>query len=271
MFNYYLYRRIFLSDIKLFNIPSTNEMFSSPDVIILNETIKNDSLPQKNGIYIKKEFAVIKLSFGYISIKSGKEILYYLENGYVHESITPYIIGWGMAFVLTQMGHSAFHCSALVRNNQCFFVSGISGSGKSTTSLELIKRGCKYLCDDIAIVDSYDNMLIPPSFPIQKVCPDVSCSLDPNSLYFINNERGKYSYLNTHEFCNVPVKLTMFFQLVPSDEDSVRIEELTGIQKYLQVLENLFLELQYALSSFPEEEKFRCLKIASKIKFFTIF
>jgi len=175
-----------------------------------------------------------------------------------------------MALVLTQNGYSAFHCSALVYNDQAFFVSGISGAGKSTTSLELIKHGCKYLSDDIAIINSFEDMLVPPSFPIQKVCPDVSINLSDNLLYEINNDRGKYSYLNLDDFCNTSKRLKIMFVLLIGEGDEVEIKEITGIWKYMKVLECLFLGLQYTVSSLPEEEKYRCLKIAGSIKLYTI-
>ena len=198
------------------------------------------------------------------------EIIYSINKGYPLESITPYIMGWGIAFLLTQRGHSAFHCSALTHNNQCFFISGVSGAGKSSTSLELIKHGCKYLCDDIAIVDSYENMMIPPAFPIQKVCPDVAPDLNKDQLYAINNNRGKYSYLNIQNYCNTPKRLTVIFKLMIDDIPKVEVEEITGINKFLRVLECLFFNLQYAQSSLPGDEQFRCLKIAEKVKVYTI-
>ena len=270
MYSYYLYGLKFLSDILLFNIPLSTPTDLSPDIIIKSGTFCNVTIPKEMGVYIKTDYAIVRFLYGVIKINSGKEILYAIEDGYSSEHVTPYIMGWGMAFILSQRGYSAFHCSALTINNSCFFVSGVSGAGKSTTALELIKHGCKYLCDDIAIVDSYDNMLIPPAFPIQKVCPDVSLNLKQNNLYTINGDRGKYSYLNIRDFCDAPTKLTIFFQITLSDGNSVEITEVTGIQKYLKVMENLFLIVQYSHSSIPEEEKFRCLKIAGNIRFFTI-
>ena len=205
-----------------------------------------------------------------LRINSGKEIIYSVNEGYPLECITPYIMGWGIAFLLTQMGHSAFHCSALTYKNNCFFISGVSGAGKSSTSLELIKHGCKYLCDDIAIVDTYENMMIPPAFPIQKVCPDVALDLDQDLLYAINNNRGKYSYLNTKDYCDTSKRLTVIFKLMIDDIPKVEVEEITGINKFLRVLECLFFNLQYAQSSLPGDEQFRCLKIAEKVKVYTI-
>lgn len=271
MFYYYLYNHTFVSDIPLFNIPTVQVSTPNPDVIIRKGMVSyKEYLKGKNYIYLKKNLAIIRFIYGALKICFGKEIIYELDPDIDEESATPFIMGWGLAIILSQMGYSTFHCSALVRDNQCFFISGVSGAGKSTTSLQLIKHGCKYLCDDIAIVDSYENMLIPPAFPIQKVCLDVSTDLDKNKLYAISNERKKYAYINLDDFCDTPKRLSFFFELIPSDKSTVVVEEITGIRKYYKVMENLFLEVQYALSAFPENEKFQCLKISSNIRFFTI-
>lgn len=271
MYYYILYNHKFISDIPLFNIPVTERCFSDPEITIQKGICEHQQyLEDESYFFLADQIAVIKAVCGFLKIKSGKEIIYELNPGYDPESITPFIMGWGMTIALSQMGYSAFHCSALTRNNQCFFVSGVSGAGKSTTSLELIKQGCKYLCDDMAIVESFENMMIPPAFPIQKVCPDVSLNLDSSNLYAISNDRNKYSYLNLSDYCDTPKPLSIFFQLLLSDEDDVKIKEITGVQKYYKVMENLFLEIQYALTSFPDNIKFQCLKIASNIKFFII-
>lgn len=271
MYYYYLYNHKFESDIKLFNIPQSDFTFSDPNVKIHSGFIDPIIFPKNSGAFnIHKEYTIVKVTYGVLHIKSGKEIIYSVNEGYSPESITPYIMGWGIAFILTQMGFTAFHCSALTFNNQGFFVSGVSGAGKSTTSLELIKNGCKYLCDDIATVDSYESMMIPPAFPVQKVCPDITSNLNENLLYAINNDRGKFAYLNTKDYCNTQQKLTVIFKLLLGDVAQVEVKEITGIQKFLRILECLFLDLQYAMTSIPEEEKFRCLKIAGNVKLFTI-
>lgn len=271
MFYYLLYGKKFISDIALFNIPQSNTSFSDPEVSIHSGIFEVEHITNnKMGVQIGKDCSMVYFKFGAIRIVSGKEIIYTIKENYTSEQITPFIAGWGLALLLTQMGYSAFHCSALVRNDQCFFVSGVSGAGKSTTSLELLKHECRYLSDDIAIINSCDDMIVPPSFPIQKLCPDVTLELNESRLFEINNNRGKYSYLNTSDYCDSPKKLTTIFKLMTDDIPKVKIEEITGLNKYLRVMECLFLEVPYALSSFPEEERFRCLKIAGNIRLYTI-
>ena len=271
MFFYCLYSKCFASDIKLFNIPQSHHIFDKPDVIIHRGTIHLDnSQYDTNCLHINNDRFIMRFLYGTLQICSGKEILYELNSKYDVESLTPFIVGWGMAVVLTQMNYSTFHCSALVHNNTGFFVSGISGAGKSTTAISLIQHGCKYLADDIAIIDSYENMMIPPAYPVQKVCHDVSLSLNKDLLYSINNDRGKYAYLNISDYCDTPKKLKYFFQLRLSDEDHVEVTEITGANKFYKIIENLYLSLQYAQTGLPNKEMFQCLKIAGNIRFFTI-
>ena len=271
MFLYYLYSKYFISDIKLFNIPESHYNVDKPDVIIHQGKIHlNNSQFDKNSLNINNDKFIMKFLYGTLQICSGNEILYELNPDYDVESLTPFIVGWGIAVVLTQMNYSTFHCSALVHNDIGFFVSGISGAGKSTTAISLIQRGCKYLTDDIAIIDSYENMMIPPAYPVQKVCHDVSLSLNKDLLYSINNDRGKYAYLNISDYCDTPKKLTYFFQLSLSDKDHVEVTEITGVNRFYKIVENLYLSLQYAQTDLSDKEMFRCLKIAGNIRFFLI-
>lgn len=271
MFFYVLYEKKLLSDLKLFNIPQVNYTFSSPDIIIHNDRISYDSIPDLNKcICYNKDCFIMKFYCGALQINKGKEIIYEICPGYDAESFTPFIVGWGMAIVLSQMDYSVFHCSALVHNDIGFFVSGVSGAGKSTTSLELIKKGCSFLADDLAIIDSYENMMILPAYPIQKVCHDIALNLDKDHLYSIPNDRGKYSYLNTTDYCSLPKPLKFFFQLSFSDEDFLEAKEITGVEKYFKIIENLYISLQYAESSLPGNERFQCLKIAGNVRFFLI-
>ena len=271
MFFYYLYDRKFISDIHLFNIPMSDTVFSDPEVIIHKGSFTVEQLENsKMEIQISQKCSLVNFRFGAIKILDGKEIIYTSKENYTVEHIMPFIAGWGIAMVLTQMGFSAFHCSALTYNNNCFFVSGVSGAGKSTTSLELLKHGCKYLSDDIAIVNSYNDMLVAPAFPVQKLCPDVTFDINEDCLYEINNSRGKYSYLNIIDYCATPKRLTTIFKLMAADVPQISVEEITGLDKYLRVMECLFLEVPYALTSFPDDEKFRCLKIAGNVRFYNI-
>ena len=269
MYTYFLYGLGFSSDIRLFNIPETEA--STIDVSIHKGTISYDGvLESQRNFFYDQHFAVLTCTFGELRINDGREIIYSLKEGASSESISPFIVGWGIAFLLTQRGHSVFHCSALSRNDKCFLVSGASGAGKSTTALNLIKKGCLYLTDDLAIVNSFEDMMVPPAYPIQKVCRDVSLTLENDKLYSIHNDRGKYSYLNTDDFCDKPQKLQVIFKLLLSDSDKVTTTEVTGIMKYMKTIESLFFAETYSHFGLPDDDKYRCLKIAGNIRVFTI-
>ena len=269
MFYYLLYGKVFLSDIKLLNIPQISFPFDTADATI-HQGSTACNISDEVNFFMSEKSSFVRFKYGALKIINKNEIIYSIRENYSPECVTPFILGWGMALILTQMGYSAFHCSALCHNNLGFLVSGASGAGKSTTALELIKNGCKYLTDDIAIVNSYEDMMIPPAFPIQKVCPDVSLNLDEQKIFAINNDRGKYSYLNLENYCDHPVKLSVIFQLQLEGTDKVEIKEVIGIDRYLRVLECLFLGVRYSMSRFPEQDKFNSLKIAGNIKLYTI-
>lgn len=269
MLHYFMYNICFSSDIPLFNIPQTS--FQNPDVFIHEGNVTYEGIPEdQKFFYLDNNVAVLDFFCGKMRICHGEELVYSIKPGFSSESVTPFIVGWGLSFILTHRKHSVFHCSALSYNNKCFFVSGISGAGKSTTALELIHQGCKYLADDIAIVDSLEDMMVLPAFPIQKVCPDVSISLPQECLYSINNDRGKFSYLNTSDYLDKSQKLFAIIKLTLNDSDDIVVTEETGLSKFYRIMECLFLLEYYSHNSIPNEEKYRCLKIAEKIRVYTV-
>ena len=57
--------------------------------------------------------------------------------------------------------HHLFHAAALTWRDSGLILAGISGQGKSSLSLALVKHGCKFLSDDIDCVCPVSRQLIP--------------------------------------------------------------------------------------------------------------
>ena len=161
-------------------------------------------------------------------------------------------------------------CSMEVQPGMITGLIGRNGSGKSTTALSLIRRGYQYLADDIVMLRPLDSPNIVPAYPLQKVCGDVAEQLPPEQLLYINEQRDKYAYLNRKDYCHQPKKLSSIFIIRADDEDTVRVEEITGLNKYLRTLECLFLAEVYADVGTPDGDKFQCLKIAEQVRFYMI-
>jgi hypothetical protein len=63
--------------------------------------------------------------------------------------------------------HYLFHAASLHYRGKGFVIAGDSGRGKSTLSLELLRRGFNFISDDIAALGANDHRIYPFPFPLR--------------------------------------------------------------------------------------------------------
>ncbi len=207
---------------------------------------------------------------GHFVIMNGNEIIVQPAKDASEEKLASFILGWCIAFIFQQRGCSAIHCSALEINNQAVFIAGDSGSGKSTLTLALLERGCRYLADDIAVADIKNDLLVQPAFPQQKICRDVAEQIKPEDLFYIDERKDKFAYINKADFCDVPRKLTTVFLLSKHEGAELVVERIKGVDKWRGIINNLFLRDAYIAMGFSKEEIDRCLEIAGRVEIYAV-
>lgn len=272
MYYYRIYGLNISSEIRLYNV-SQVEIKSFDLNVKLGKLsdVLSESLSEGILSAMNRERVWFKNDSGIYFISKGNEIIIEpAKEDYSEEELASFVLGWGISFVFQQRGIPAIHSTALDVNGKAVLISGGSGAGKSTTALELIRRGYKYLTDDISMVDINNDMLVNPGFPIQKVCRDVAGSVESERLTYIDERKDKFAYYNTEEFCNEPRKLSTLFIIEKYDGESVTVEEPKGLDKWNRVANSLFLLDAYRCLEFPLEEKQRCLQIAGKISVIVI-
>lgn len=270
MHQYHIYGLGIHSEIKLYNLDETEVKC---DVKIHYGMISNEiDLYMEHGLTstMSPTRVWFRNDVGYFVITDGNDIMIQPIGDVEEEVLASFILGWCIAFLFQLRKVTAIHSSAIEIGNQAVLIAGFSGSGKSTTALSLIESGCRYLADDIAMVDPMNELLIQPAFPQQKVCRNVAERMDKSELIYINEKKDKFAYHNLKDFCDEPRKLTTMFMLSPYDGDQVSMEKVTGVAKLNGVLKNLFLLDAYRAMGFTIEEKIRCLEIAGKIDIYKI-
>jgi len=264
MYKYLIYGSIIESELQLLNIPETD---GTPEIrIVFTDTPADKAKLGESGIYTSPTYSVVGLTFGTVAVSNGNLMEIYRYKDVEPSEFVPFIIGWGFAFLFHQRGYTIFHCSAINIDGKAALVSGVSGAGKSTIALSLINRGYKYLVDDLAVFNPAEGENLVPAYPLQKVCRDVSVNLDQEELIHINEGRDKFAYHNETDFCDTPTPLKAIVLLDVDDIDDVKIEEISGLDKYLKVLSCMYLAELFAAFGTPEEDKYRCLKVAGQIK-----
>lgn len=270
MYQYYIYGLGIHTEIRFYNL---EEKSVSGDVLVHYGVISREieeymrkgltSAMSAERVWFRNENA-------HFVISGGNDIMVQPIQNVTDEEIASFVLGWGMAFLFQLRGVSAIHSSAIEIQGRAVLIAGFSGSGKSTTALSLLAAGCRYLTDDITMVDPRHDFMIQPSYPQQKLCRNVAEQMKKADLYYIDEKKDKFAYLNRKDFCGEPRKLTTMFILDPYDGQRVVVKEVKGIDKLNCILKNLFLLDAYRSLGFTIEEQIRCLKIAEKINVFKI-
>lgn len=100
---------------------------------------------------------------GSVKISNGKEIIVDITNEDEIQMI-PFLLGPVMALILHQRGFLVLHGSSVKINNMAIAFLGHRGFGKSTTAINLYKKGYPLVADDILAID-FDNDGNPIVYP----------------------------------------------------------------------------------------------------------
>lgn len=271
MYSYYIYGLGVKSEVRLYQLEQYNgpkeDVFihygeADEDIRLLIEQGINSSM-SRTRVWFRNDIGIFVIS-------DGNRILIEPYQEADDNDIASFVLGWCIAFLFQQRNILAIHCSALEMHNQAVFIAGSSGAGKSTLTLALLKAGYRYLADDIAMVDLQDDLMIQPAFPQQKVCRNVAENMESDSLFYINEKKDKFAFINNEDFCPEPRKLTTIFMIDRYDGDELIFERTTGLAKWNGVARNLFLLDAYMSLDFPPGERERCLELAGKVEMYTI-
>ncbi len=106
------------------------------------------------------------------TIRRGCEIAVSpVVEGYDSDLLANTLIGTPMGIILLQRGFLVLHASAVEINGKIACFLGVSGSGKSTTVLSLIRTGHKLVSDDVVAIDAsfFPTREVLPGYPWMKV------------------------------------------------------------------------------------------------------
>ncbi len=152
MINYYTFGLHISSEIELPGITEI-ECNTDPDVKIIRDKI---DFPKDNCYYFIENEDIYLLwdDIGKIKICSGKIIIVDTDDENI---IIPYILGPVMGFLLHQRGFLVLHGSSVKINNGAIAFIGNTGSGKSTTAINLYKRNYPLVTDDLLAISFKSN------------------------------------------------------------------------------------------------------------------
>lgn len=155
----------------------------------------------------------------------------------------------------------------------CVF-TGPKGSGKSTITTALRKKGYKFISDDVCSIDS-NKLTINHGFGYQKLCEDAmdkfGYDVEQFEIFRGDLNKNKYIVPAFNEFIKEDIKLDSIFELSVGDVNKVEIEEIQGSQKMDKFINNIFRVEVLKYAGGIEVLYFKkCLNIVKNIKWFKV-
>lgn len=239
-------------------------------------TITAGSIPEE---IIKKE-AGSKYEFGEtmswlsnntcrLLVKDGREITYSLKEGGNPGYLGNYILGWGMSMLALQRGILAVHCSAVANERGAILICGESGAGKSTLTTAFLEQGYRLMADDMAFVEAKpgEKAFASPAFPYQKLCRDAALAKGYclEELIYIDEDKDKFLVPYRGEFRLEAVPVRGMFMLGVIEGNKVVPKEVTGLNRFKMVANNLFLRHLLGEQKYEPRTGQLCLNMAAAV------
>ncbi len=138
---------------------------------------------------------------------------------------------------LRQRGKLVLHANTAYTPGGAVAISGVSGAGKSTTLTALLQRGCSMLADDITVLqfDAQGRVEALPGVPQMNLLEDAAAGLDFDIRAYPRHQwRTGKALVPTHEQMHPsPAPLSALYLLEKADIDQIRLEKLTGTEKFI--------------------------------------
>lgn len=203
----------------------------------------------KKGLFYKPNFGSAKIS-------NGSNIFYKSLNKASTKTLASNLLSHPLGYAFYQKGEYILHASAIEIDHKAYLFTGASGLGKSTTILNLLKKG-RFITEDIARIFFKNNKaFIYPSFPMIKLKDQFSCKKEINlkeSFSIDTDERNRKGFVvKEFDYGNKPVEISSCFVLTKSNNQKIREMNLKDSFKHL--LLNSFCSFPRN-SSKPSEEK----------------
>lgn len=182
-------------------------------------------------------------------VEGGTRILVEPEDEGNKALMNSMILSAGLCLVLLQRNEPVLHGSAIVSGKKAAVISGESGAGKSTVTMEILKEKVGFLADDTVRIQMRDGgVYAHPTYPQQKVCRNhiEEYGLDLKKLRYIDEGRDKFALMRRECYLQDAVELgTVMVLKKRSGIDGVKVKKLEGKEALDLLLDNLYLSNTY--------------------------
>lgn len=204
--------------------------------------------------------------------RGGRELIYAIDPASGEDTARLFLLGSGLGAILMQRGFVVVHGTAITLPDAeaAIICVGDSGAGKSTTAIGMMQRGYSILADDVCPIGP--SLRIEPGMPRAKILGTTAqlLNIDTSGLRPIAADDAKFNLPLEERHCNEPRRIGTFVWLVPGEVDAPQCCEVTGVEKFV-VLRNNIYRPEYLLPLHLEGEYLKQVaRMAAQAKVFKI-
>lgn len=269
MFVYYGFHHYFVSDLKLC-LPPLEESNLPADA---NNTIRirlhpaGKAAPQVsvNEQRLKEYVILNALDVGQFVVDHGKAVDIYPLPGVTDAILEMWVFGVVMSTLMYQRGFFTLHACAMRVGDKTVALIGNVGYGKSTLTASLLKRGHRFLADDLTALDfSLDYPCVLPGFPILKLSPEIADRTGFNHSQILGEHpyKGKSIYFVEPLVDEKPSRLDYLFLLECGE---LEFKTLSPMESFSQLNRN---SLPTGRGGKSDRQHFeRCMALCKNVPF----
>lgn len=215
-----------------------------------------------NTLFYRKEIGLFNITKERIEYKKSRQC--------TDHDFLRVLLSLPIGYCLMYNNNLVLHASVVSKDGNASLFIGKSGMGKSVLAYQLIKKGFKFLSEDICAI-THKNF-VQPSMPFIKIS-DEFIKNDFQKTYKLNSDKRnrKGLFIDTKEFLNSPQKIKNIFILNDSDREECEITKITKKESLPLILKNSFKSLPLINDKkFDEQVINRILNLDNEINFYSV-
>ncbi len=289
MYYYIVYDQVVKSD---FELPEGKKI-DKTDKVDVEITFAKTSMDIKNNentFFFKddwyfcnltdKHFVFHVVGFDFEVTNGNKICVFNGSDSYSKELLRTFTLGTAFGMVLMQKGFLPIHGATIEKDGKATVIVGNSGAGKSAIMEAFIRKGYKYIADDVSVaVKKDDRVYILPAYYQRKLSLDVAelLNIDTSPYIKVNEDnRDKLLIRSLDDWHGEALPLHNIVEIYPATRKDGEyfdpiINEIDEKQALMLVIRNLYrLKFYQNNSNFPPQKMKQLLELVKNTKFYQL-